>query len=62
MPELCSQVLILTEGDKEAAEREAVRLAEEFWPLRFRMQGKLVPLERAIAQARSIDGLSLIHI
>lgn len=56
VPELCSQVLILTDGDREAAEREAIRLAEEFWPLRFRMQGKLVPLDRAIAQARSIDG------
>lgn len=56
VPELCSQVLILTDGDRETAEREAIRLAEEFWPLRFRMQGKLVPLDRAIAQARSIDG------
>ena len=56
VPELCSQVLILTDGDRETAEREAIRLAEEFWPLRFRMQGKLVPLERAIAQAHSIDG------
>lgn len=56
VPELCSQVLILTDGDAATAEREAVRLAQEFWPLRFRMQGKLVPLGRAIAQARSIDG------
>ncbi|AZO80179.1 MULTISPECIES: M81 family metallopeptidase [unclassified Bosea (in: a-proteobacteria)] len=56
VPELCSQVLILTDGDAASAEREATRLAQEFWPLRFRMQGKLVPLERAIAQARSIDG------
>lgn len=56
VPELCSQVLILTDGDRATAEREAMRLAQEFWPLRFRMQGKLVPLERAIAQARSIHG------
>lgn len=56
VPELCSQVIILTDGDRETAEHEAIRLAEEFWPLRFRMQGKLVPLDRAIAQARSIDG------
>ncbi|WP_186418109.1 M81 family metallopeptidase [Bosea sp. CS1GBMeth4] len=56
VPELCSQVLILTDADRATAEREATRLAQEFWPLRFRMQGKLVPLERAIAQARSIDG------
>lgn len=56
VPELCSQVLILTDDDRATAEREAIRLAEEFWPLRLRMQGKLVPLDRAIAQARSIDG------
>ncbi|MGX5734991.1 M81 family metallopeptidase [Bosea thiooxidans] len=56
VPELCSQVLVLTDGDRGTAEREATRLALEFWPLRFRMQGKLVPLDRAIAQARSIDG------
>ncbi len=56
VPELCSQVLVLTDGDRETAEREATRLALEFWPLRFRMQGKLVPLDRAIGQARSIDG------
>ena len=28
---------------------EALRLAAEFWPHRFRMQGKLIPLERAVA-------------
>ena len=33
-----------------------MRLAEEFWPQRFRMQGKLIPLDRAIAQARTIEG------
>ena len=56
VPELCSQVLIMTDGDAAGAEREAVRLAQEFWPLRFRMQGKLIALDRAIAQAKSIEG------
>jgi len=56
VPELCSQVLVMTDGDAAAAEREATRLAQEFWPLRFRMQGKLIALDRAIAQARSIEG------
>ena len=51
VPELCSQVLVMTDGDAAAAEREATRLAQEFWPLRFRMQGKLIALDRAIAQA-----------
>ena len=56
VPELCSQVLVMTDGDAVAAEREAVRLAREFWPLRFRMQGKLIALDRAIAQANPISG------
>lgn len=56
VPELCSQVLIMTDASPDTATREAVRLAQEFWPQRFRMQGKLIPLDRAIAQARTIDG------
>lgn len=56
VPELCSQVLIMTAGDKAAAEREAARLARDFWKLRHRMQGKLISIERAIAQAKSIQG------
>jgi microcystin degradation protein MlrC len=56
VPELCSQVLIVAERDRVLAEREAVRLAHEFWPLRHRMQGKLIALDRAIAQAKHIAG------
>jgi microcystin degradation protein MlrC len=56
VPELCSQVLIVAERDGAWAGREAVRLASEFWPLRHRMQGKLIALDRAIAQARWIEG------
>ncbi|WP_439495646.1 M81 family metallopeptidase [Bosea sp. (in: a-proteobacteria)] len=56
VPELCSQVLIMTDAAPDIATREAIRLAQEFWPQRFRMQGKLIPLDRAIAQAGTIDG------
>jgi microcystin degradation protein MlrC len=56
VPELCSQVLVMTDGDRATAERAAVRLANDFWGLRARMQGKLISVERAIAQAKSIDG------
>jgi microcystin degradation protein MlrC len=56
VPELCSQVLVITDGDEGVARREAERLAGEFWPQRFRMQGKLIPLDRAVAQAATIDG------
>ena len=56
VPELCSQVIVVTDNDRAAARREAERIAGEFWPLRHRMQGKLISLGRAIAQARGIDG------
>jgi microcystin degradation protein MlrC len=56
VPELCSQVLVMSDGDRTAAEHEAVRLAKDFWNLRTRMQGKLISVERAIAQAKSIEG------
>jgi microcystin degradation protein MlrC len=56
VPELCCQVVVATAGDAAVAEQEALRLAREFWPLRHRMQGKLISLERAIAQASSIAG------
>ncbi len=56
VPELCSQALVMTDGDRATAEREAVRLAHDFWGLRARMQGKLISVERAISQAKSITG------
>ncbi len=56
VPELCSQVIVMTEDDEATAKAEAVRLSEEFWPQRHRMQGKFIGLERAIAQARTMQG------
>ena len=56
VPELCSQVLIMTDNDPATASAEAIRLANEFWPQRHRMQGKFISLDRAIAQARTIQG------
>ena len=56
VPELCSQILVMTDGDDATGEREALRLAREFWPNRARMQGKLIGLERALAQARAMTG------
>ena len=56
VPELCCQVVVATAGDAASAEQEALGLAREFWPLRHRMQGKLISLDRAIAQASSIAG------
>jgi microcystin degradation protein MlrC len=54
VPELCSQVVIVAEAGADAAAAQAVRLSEEFWVNRFRMQPKLISLDRAIAQARDL--------
>lgn len=56
VPELCSQAIVVTDGDAAAAEREAIRLAESFWPDRALMQGRLVALDDAIARAKTLDG------
>jgi microcystin degradation protein MlrC len=56
VPELCCQVVVATEGDADLAKAEALQLAREFWPLRHRMQGKLVSLRRAISQAATVSG------
>ncbi len=56
VPELCSQVIVMTDNNPATATAEATRLAEEFWPQRHRMQGKFIALDRAIAQARTMQG------
>jgi microcystin degradation protein MlrC len=59
VPELCSQAIVVTDGDAKAAEREALALAESFWPDRALMQGRLVALDDAIARARRLDGAAI---
>ena len=59
VPELCSQSVVVTDGDPEGAEREALELARGFWPDRARMQAPLVKVEEAIAQARGLEGTAI---
>jgi len=59
VPELCSQAVVVTEGDAAAAERAALALAESFWPDRALMQGRLVALDDAIARARTLSGTAI---
>ena len=47
VPELCSQIVLVAAGDTSQASEEACRLSREFWSLRHRMLGKLIPLDRA---------------
>ncbi len=56
VPELCTQALLCVDRKSEKAEREIVQIARAFWAQRHRMQGKLIALDKAIAQARTMSG------
>lgn len=56
VPELCTQALICVETENAATARALEQLSREFWAQRHRMQSKLIPLDKAIAQACAIDG------
>lgn len=54
VPELCSQSLVITDGDAEAAKREALAMAAGFWEQRGRMHALLVSLADAIEAAKQV--------
>jgi microcystin degradation protein MlrC len=56
VPELCTQALICVEEKNTATERAIEQMSRDFWAQRHRMQGKLIPLDKAIAQARTMEG------
>lgn len=56
VPELSSQAVVITDGDAAAAEREAIRLSEAFWPERARLQADLIGVEDAVQEAMTMDG------
>ena len=56
VPELCTQALICVEQRSAETESFIIELSRSFWAQRHRMQGKLIPLDKAIAQASAITG------
>jgi microcystin degradation protein MlrC len=56
VPELCCQPFVYTDGDQALAEREAVKLANDFWPNRAKMQGILIGLEESVSRAAKMKG------
>ena len=56
VPELCSQSLVITDGDEAAAGREALAMARDFWGKRQRMQASLIGMKEAIDGALSAGG------
>lgn len=60
VPDLCSNSLVVTNGDAEWAAREAVMLAERFWTDRAAMQASLVRPEEAVHQANEATGTVIL--
>ncbi len=56
VPELRSYSVVTTDGDAPRAEREAIRLAEAFWPDRSRMQAKLTSVAESVRRAATLKG------
>ena len=52
VPALQTYSFVVTDNDIELAEREAVRIAESFWPNRHRMKVPLISLDEMAAQMR----------
>jgi microcystin degradation protein MlrC len=56
VPDLGCYSVVVTDGDRERAEREALALAEGFWQQRERMQARLTPLEESVRLAADVRG------
>jgi microcystin degradation protein MlrC len=51
VPELGSSSVVVTDGDPERARQESLRLAQEFWKQRERMQARLTSVEESVRLA-----------
>lgn len=56
VPELCSQVVIMTDRDPDEMRAAGERIAEAFWAERNRMKANLTALCVAVAAAMGIEG------
>jgi microcystin degradation protein MlrC len=60
VPALCSRSVVVTDGNAGQAEREAVKLAEEFWAVRERLQASLTDLPEAVRIASATKGTVIL--
>lgn len=54
VPDLCSNVIVCTDGEPERAAEAAVAIARDFWEVREHLQAKLTPLREAVRQALEV--------
>lgn len=62
VPELRCYSVVCTDNDPDGATREALRLAESFWPRRRQMQARLTPLDVAVREAASLVGQGTVAL
>jgi microcystin degradation protein MlrC len=62
VPELCSNVIVVADGDPARAEREALAIAADFWAVRERLQQPLVPLDEAARAACEVRGGTVVLV
>ena len=60
VPDLCSNSLVVANDDPERAEREAIKLATDFWQVRERLQSSLTSLEESIRIAFETRGTVIL--
>ncbi|MFZ1905184.1 MAG: M81 family metallopeptidase [Steroidobacteraceae bacterium] len=56
VPELGCRLIVTAQNDADLPREDMRALAEEFWKQRSRMQGVLIPIDRAIAQSKTMKG------
>jgi microcystin degradation protein MlrC len=56
VPDLCSNVFLVADGDSSRAEAEAIRIANKFWAMRHHLQQPLTGLKESVAQAAAAKG------
>jgi len=56
VPDLCSNVFLVADGDSARAEVEAVRIARKFWAMREHLRQPLTGLKESIAMAAAATG------
>jgi microcystin degradation protein MlrC len=62
VPALRSNSFVVTDGDPAHAERDAIRLAEEFWQVRERLQASLTGLDEAVAIAEATSAGTVVLV
>lgn len=56
VPDLCSNALVITDGDGEQAVRESTRLALDFWAVREKLQSRLTGIKESVRLAANAKG------